>query len=85
MANYDSMTEQELDTLSAKVEDEFITLKETRRQVSLARQKKQQEKHAAAATQDYTIEQLEAILEAKRKAQTISVESAPPDESVTVS
>ena len=85
MANYDDMTEQELDALSAKVEDEFITLKETRRQVSLARQKKQQEQHAAAAAKDYTVEQLEAILEAKRKAQTISVESAPSDESVTVS
>ena len=85
MANYDSMTEQELDALSAKIEYEFIALKESRRQVSLARQKKQQERHATVATKDYTVEQLEAILEARRKAQTVSVESAPSDEFVIAS
>lgn len=76
------MTEEELRLLRAKLTDEQIALKDKIRAVDLAWKRKQEERARGETTKDYTIEQLEAILESKKKAQIISVESIHSEEGV---
>ena len=77
------MTEEELRLLRAKLTDEQIALKDKIRAVDLAWKQKQQERSAVETTKDYTIEQLEAILEAKKKLQVIAPASITSDEGVS--
>ena len=78
------MTEEELRLLRAKLTDEQIALRERIGAVDMAWKQKQQERTATEQAKDYSIEQLEAILEAKKKAQVVSPASITSDEGVSV-
>ena len=76
------MTEEELALLRAKLTDEQLALREQIRRVDIAWKNKQLERQAQETTKDYSIEQLEAILESKKKAQIINPESIVSEEGV---
>ena len=78
------MTEEELRLLRAKLTNEQITLRERIRAVDMAWKQKQQERTATEQAKDYSIEQLEAILEAKKKTQIIAPGPIGSDEGVSI-
>jgi len=76
------MTEEELRLLRATLTDEQIALREKISAVDRAWKQKQQERLATEQAKDYSIEQLEAILEAKKKLQVINVDPVTSEEGV---
>ena len=77
------MTEEELRLLRAALTDEQIALREKISAVDRAWKQKQQERLATEQAKDYSIEQLEAILEAKKKTQIISPASIKSEEGIS--